>query len=68
MKITNILLAIIAVIILTKSLVWAFDTHMDNRDVMLCKSAKVSGNSEWLAKCQCYYKGEPISCLYGDLK
>ncbi len=48
-------------------LAWAFarglDTTFENQDRMNCNSAKVSGNEEWLAKCQCYYDGKPISCI-----
>jgi hypothetical protein len=46
---------------------WAFSTgidkHIQNQDTMLCESAKISGNSEYLQKCQCYYNGQPIICL-----
>lgn len=46
---------------------WAFikgiDTTFENQDRMNCRSAKVSGNEEWLEKCQCYYDGQPISCI-----
>lgn len=48
-------------------LAWAFttglDKHIENQDTMLCESAKVSGNAEYLKKCQCYYSGEDIKCL-----
>jgi len=30
---------------------------------MLCESAKVSGNIEYLEKCECYYEGGDIKCL-----
>lgn len=42
----------------------AFDEHVDNRDVMLCESARVSGNEIYLDRCICYYKGESIRCIY----
>ena len=40
-----------------------FERSIENQDTMLCESAKISGNEEYLAKCQCFYKGEPITCL-----
>ena len=40
-----------------------FDKYIENQDTMLCESAKISGNTEYLEKCQCYYLGEPITCL-----
>lgn len=43
---------------------FGFNDYLDRRDIMLCKSAKVSGNSEYLAKCGCYYVGGNISCIY----
>ena len=36
---------------------------MENQDKMLCNSAKVSGNLQYLQKCECYYNGEGIKCL-----
>lgn len=33
----------------------AIDKHFDNQNVMLCKSAKISGNVEYLNKCESYY-------------
>lgn len=40
------------------------DSYFDRRDVMLCHSAKVSGNKEYLEKCVCFYKGDDIRCIY----
>lgn len=40
------------------------DTHFDRRDEMLCHSAQVSGNKEYLEKCACFYKGDDIRCIY----
>lgn len=42
----------------------AFDSYFDNRDSMLCNSAKVSDNEEYLKKCECFYEGESIRCVY----
>lgn len=33
----------------------AFDSHFAAQDKMLCESAQVSGNVEWLDRCQTYY-------------
>lgn len=36
---------------------------IQNQDRMLCESAKISGNSDYLAKCECYYESGDIECL-----
>ena len=36
---------------------------INNQDTMLCESAKISGNEEYLEKCKCYYETENIGCL-----
>jgi hypothetical protein len=60
------LLLITALMILTGlAFVSGIDKHIQNQDRMLCESAKVSGNPEYLSKCECYYEGEDISCLEG---
>ena len=48
---------------LGKVFVRAIDIHIENQDIMLCKSAKISGNIEYLEKCECFYKTENIICL-----
>lgn len=50
-------------IAMTWALARGIDLHFQNQDRMLCQSAKVSGNAEYLTKCQCYYDGAPISCM-----
>lgn len=40
-----------------------FDQHFEAQDRMLCRSAKISSNREWLEKCQCFYEGESIKCI-----
>lgn len=46
----------------------AMDESFDNKDRMLCNSAKVSGNEEYLQKCKCFYAGEPVRCIWGKQK
>lgn len=46
----------------------AIDSSFDNKDEMLCNSAKVSGNEVYLEKCICYYAGENIRCIYKEGK
>ena len=41
-----------------------FDESFDNKDRMYCNSAKVSGNEEYLVKCECFYNGNDIRCIY----
>lgn len=40
------------------------DTYFDQQDRMLCDSAVVSGNEERLEKCECYYEGQNVRCIY----
>ena len=50
-------------IITIATLFKGIDRHIENQDIMLCESAKVSGNIEYLEKCECYYEGGDIKCL-----
>jgi len=58
-----IITSIIIICLVGLSASYAFDKSMDNKDTMLCNSAKTSGNIEYLAKCQCYYDSNDIRCL-----
>ena len=62
------LLFILLAIALSLATVRAIDIYIENQDIMLCKSAKVSGNAEYLEKCECWYKGQDIKCLQGEVK
>ena len=46
----------------------AVELRFDNKDMMLCNSALQSGNEEYLRKCECFYAGDNIRCIYGDEK
>lgn len=59
----KIVLIGIGVLVFSWALTRGLDTTFENQDRMNCRSAKVSGNEEWLEKCQCYYDGQPISCI-----
>ena len=56
-------LVISLLIITIATLFKGIDRHIENQDIMLCESAKVSGNMEYLEKCECYYEGGDIKCL-----
>lgn len=58
----TVTLAIITGIILAFN--YSLNKSLDNRDVMLCNSALKSLNREYLKKCQCFYQGQSISCIY----
>ncbi|MDD5015573.1 MAG: hypothetical protein PHW73_10870 [Atribacterota bacterium] len=45
------------------SLIRAIDIKITNQDRMLCKSAQISGNTDYLKKCECFYKTDDITCL-----
>ena len=53
-------------LIIGNQLARAITKHIESQDIMLCESAKISGNSEYLNKCSCYYKLGNIKCLGGD--
>ena len=57
--ITIILIVWIMAVTMTRS----FDKVLENQDRMLCESAKISGNVQYLHKCECYYETEDIKCL-----
>ena len=50
-------------LIIGNQLARAITKHIENQDIMLCESAKISENKEWLQRCECYYKLEDIRCL-----
>jgi len=39
------------------------DKYFEDQDKMLCESALISGNREYLKKCECYYESKDIRCL-----
>ena len=55
----GVILTVVAFILIGR----AIDIHIENQDTMLCNSAKVSGNTEYLEKCECFYKTDEIQCL-----
>ena len=50
-------------VVLSILVVNGVNKHIENQDIMLCQSAKVSGNINYLDKCQCYYQSGDITCL-----
>lgn len=58
------ILIIACLILISKAIGHAIDSYFDNQDRMLCNSAKVSGNEEYLEKCECFYNGEDIRCIH----
>lgn len=61
------LVMILGSLILAFGFIHAFDGYIASQDRMLCHSAKISGNEEYLSKCQCFYEGKDISCI-GEVK
>lgn len=57
-------LVILIVLTITIAIALGLDKSFDNKDTMLCNSAKVSRNDKYLEKCECFYKGESIRCIY----
>lgn len=49
--------------ILIKTCGYGIDKAIRNQDRMLCESALISGNKQYLEKCQCYYQTDDIGCL-----
>lgn len=60
---TTLVISIILIIAMVLVTNRAIGIHIDNQDKMLCESAKVSGNAEYLQKCQCFYETNQISCI-----
>ena len=54
----------IGILFIYLAIAGAMDTSFDNKDRMYCNSAKVSGNEEYLVKCECFYNGNDIRCIY----
>jgi len=50
-------------IIISIVFVKGFDKRIESQDIMLCESALISKNAEYLRKCQCYYQSDDIKCL-----
>lgn len=50
-------------VVLGYSLIRAVTIKISNQDIMLCKSAKVSGNTAYLNRCECFYRTNNITCL-----
>ena len=61
--IKTVIVSLLMITVFSLCLVRSLDTHIENQDKMLCNSAKISGNREYLDKCECFYKGESITCL-----
>lgn len=59
----GILIVIIMLLFFIFVFIGAVDRAIENQDRMLCESAKVSGNVQYLQKCECYYQGGDIKCL-----
>lgn len=62
-KIGTWLLFVIGSIAFGLAFTYSIDTQIDNQSIMLCNSAKKSGNVEYLEKCQCFYNSGDIECL-----
>ena len=59
------IVAVVAGIVSFGSLIGnAIDMRFDNRDRMLCAEALKSGNREYFERCQCYYEGQSVRCIY----
>jgi len=61
--ISGVVLISLLIIILGWVITKGLDSGIQNRDTMLCESALVSKNVEYLEKCECYYKTNNIRCL-----
>ena len=51
--------------LLVKTYCHGIDRTIRSQDTMLCESALISGNKEYLEKCECYYETDDIGCLQG---
>lgn len=63
---TMLIIIVIATLSTPYFLYRAIEIHNNNQMLMLCESAKLSGNEVYLPKCECYYKTNVITCIKGD--
>jgi hypothetical protein len=64
-KIIALASLLITIILLCLAFTYSLDKTIENQDIMLCNSAKKSGNREYLQKCECYYQDGDIACMRG---
>lgn len=62
-KIIILIVALCGVAFIAKQFVLSLEKSVESKQLMLCNSAKKSGNEIYLAKCQCYYSGADVSCI-----
>ena len=62
-KIINAIGVVFLLIIMSIAFIRGIDSRIESQDIMLCESALVSKNPEYLRKCQCYYQSNDIKCL-----
>jgi len=65
---TEFLILFIMVGFLILLFIYGLDRSIRNQDIMLCESAKVSGNIKYSKKCECYYQTQDIKCLQKEAK
>ena len=62
-KTLTLIFILAAIVILGNEINSSIGKAIENQDTMLCESAKVSGNQQYLSKCGCYYNTGDIKCL-----
>lgn len=65
MKINTILIIIVifGILVLARGLDDAIEKSQNNQNIMLCESAKISGNKDYLKKCSHYYQTGDINYM-----
>ena len=58
-----LIIIILMILLFASACERSFNRVIENQDRMLCESAKISGNVQYLHKCECYYETEDIKCL-----
>jgi len=59
----NSIAVVSLLIIICTAFIKGIDKRIESQDRMLCESALISKNAEYLKKCKCYYEGNDINCL-----
>ena len=62
-KALPVIATIIMIVVVLITISRGIDKTIESQDRMLCRSAKITNNKEYTAKCQCFYQGEDISCI-----
>lgn len=62
-KVINLVIATCLMVLFINEIHQAIDKNIDQQSIMLCQSAKVSGNEDYLLRCAKFYQTGDITTL-----